>query len=145
MDILAMIQNHQWDRDQPLVILKDISPGLQAVVAEHQDELPGVGVEAISELVYPQKTLAGQLLGYVREISKEEIGQFNQNLNQNPEALSEGFEYDQGDMVGKMGVERSYDYWLRGKEGKQQVEVDNNARPLSKEPIEPRSPAELCS
>jgi penicillin-binding protein 2 len=140
VDILAMIQNHQWDRDQPLVILKDISPGLQAVVAEHQDELPGVGVEAISERVYPQKTLAGQLLGYVREISKEEIGQFNQNLNQNPEALSEGFEYDQGDMVGKMGVERSYDYWLRGKEGKQQVEVDNNARPLSKEPIEPSQP-----
>jgi peptidoglycan glycosyltransferase (EC 2.4.1.129) len=139
-DILVMIQNHQWERYRPLIILKDISPSLQAVVAEHQDELPGVGVEAMPQRIYPQNTLAGQLLGYVREISDTEITQFNQNLNQNPEALSERFEYGQGDMVGKDGVEKSYDYWLRGIEGKQQVEVDNNARPLSKELIKPSHP-----
>jgi penicillin-binding protein 2 len=139
-DILVMIQNHQWERYRPLIILKDISPTLQAVVAEHQDELPGVGVEAMPQRIYPQNTLAGQLLGYVREISETEITQFNQNLNQNPEALSEGFEYGQGDLVGKMGVEKSYDFWLRGIEGKQQVEVDNNARPLSKELIKPSHP-----
>jgi penicillin-binding protein 2 len=136
VDILAMIQNHQWERYRPLVILNDISPSLQAVVAEHQDELPGVGVEAMPERIYPQNTLAGQLLGYVREISEEEITQFNQN----PEAINDGFEYAQGDMVGKDGVEKSYDYWLRGKEGVQQVEVDNNARPLFKENIQDPRP-----
>jgi penicillin-binding protein 2 len=135
-DILQMIQNHQWDRYRPLVILKDISPDLQAVVAEHQDELPGVGVEAMPERIYPQNTLAGQLLGYVREISDAEITQFNQN----PEILNEGFKYSQGDLVGKIGVEKAYDYWLRGKEGVQQVEVDNNTRPLSKEIIQTSHP-----
>ncbi len=127
-DILVMTQNHQWERYRPLIILKDIPQSLQAVVAEHQNELPGVGVEAMPERIYPQSTLGGQFLGYIREISDTEITQFNQDT----EAKKDGFEYAQGDLVGKMGVEKSYDYWLRGKEGVQQVEVDNNARPLSK-------------
>jgi penicillin-binding protein 2 len=135
-DILVMIQNHQWERYRPLVILKDISPTLQAVIAEHQDELPGVGVEAIPERIYQESSLAGQLLGYVREISDTEIDKFNQDS----EAQKDGFQYAQGDLVGKMGVEKSYDYWLRGNEGVQQVEVDNNARPLSKEILQNPQP-----
>jgi len=135
-DILVMIQNHQWERYRPLIILKDISPVLQAIIAEHQDELPGVGVEAMPERIYPENSLAGQLLGYVREISDTEIAKFNQD----PEAQRDGFQYAQGDLVGKMGVEKSYDYWLRGNEGVQQVEVDNNARPLAKEVLQNPQP-----
>ncbi|HWQ89790.1 MAG TPA: penicillin-binding protein 2 [Desulfitobacteriaceae bacterium] len=135
-DILVLIQNHQWERYRPLVILKDISPVLQAIVAEHQNELPGVGVEAMPERIYPENSLAGQLLGYIREISDTEIEKFNQD----PEAQKDGFQYAQGDLVGKMGVEKSYDYWLRGKEGIQQVEVDNNARPLAKQVLQNPQP-----
>lgn len=131
-DILANIQNHQWERYRPVIILDKVPPQLQAVIAEHQEELPGVSVDAIPVRSYPEKTLLGQLLGYVREISDTEITQ----LNKNPDAQQAGFEYAQGDMVGKMGVEKSYDFWLRGKEGVQQVEVDNNARPVSKQIIQ---------
>ncbi|MBP1759700.1 MAG: penicillin-binding protein 2 [Firmicutes bacterium] len=132
-DILANIQNHQWERYRPVIILNKVPPDLQAVIAEHQEELPGVSVEAIPVRSYPEKTLLGQMLGYVREISESEITQ----LNKNPDAKEAGFEYAQGDIVGKMGVEKSYDFWLRGKEGIQQVEVDNNARPVSKQIIQP--------
>jgi len=132
-DILANIQNHQWERYRPVIILNKVVPKLQAVIAEHQEELPGVSVEAIPVRDYPQKILLGQLLGYVREIAKPEIDQ----LNKNPDAQKVGFEYAQGDIVGKMGVEKSYDFWLRGQEGIQQVEVDNRARPISKQVIKP--------
>jgi len=132
VDIFANIQNHQWERYRPVIILNKIPPKLQAVIAEHQEELPGVSVEAIPVRSYPEKTLVGQLLGYVREISDSEITQFNKN----PDAQEANFEYAQGDLVGKMGVEKSYDFWLRGKEGVQQVEVDNNARPVSKKIIQ---------
>ena len=131
-DIFANIQNHQWERYRPVTILDNVPPDLQAIIAEHQEELPGVSVEAIPVRYYPQKTLAGQFLGYVREIGEKEIAQFNQN----PDAQKAGFEYAQGDLVGKDGVEKSYDFWLRGKEGVQQVEVDNNARPVSKQVIQ---------
>ncbi|KGK91236.1 penicillin-binding protein [Desulfosporosinus sp. HMP52] len=132
-DILANIQNHQWERYRPVIILDEVAPELQAVIAEHQEELPGVSVDAIPVRDYPKATLLGQLLGYVREISDPEITQFNKNSD----AQAAGFVYAQGDMVGKMGVEKSYDFWLRGKEGIQQVEVDNNARPVSKQILHP--------
>lgn len=131
-DILANIQNHQWERYRPVIVLDKVPPDLQAIIAEHQEELPGVSVEAIPVRSYPEHTLLGQVLGYVREISESEITQ----LNKNPDAQAAGFEYAQGDMVGKMGIEKSYDFWLRGKEGVQQVEVDNNARPVSKQIIQ---------
>lgn len=132
-DIFANIQNHQWDRYRPVTILDNANPDLQAIIAEHQEELPGVSVDAIPVRSYPEHILAGQLLGYVREIGEKEIDQFNQNSD----AQKAGFEYEQGDLVGKEGVEKSYDFWLRGQEGIQQVEVDNNARPVSKQVIQP--------
>ena len=132
-DILANIQNHQWERYRPVTILDNVPADLQAVIAEHQEELPGVSVEAIPVRFYPQHVLAGQLLGYVREIATEEIDRFNQNVD----AQKAGFEYSLGDLIGKVGVESSYDFWLRGVEGVQQIEVDNSARPISKNVIKP--------
>ncbi|MGI6119178.1 MAG: penicillin-binding protein 2 [Desulfosporosinus sp.] len=132
-DIFANIQNHQWERYRPVTILNDVPQELQASIAEHQEELPGVSVDAIPVREYPEKILGGHFLGYVREISAEEIAQFNKNTD----AQAAGFKYAQGDLVGKDGVEKSYDFWLRGVEGIQQVEVDNNARPLSKQIINP--------
>lgn len=131
-DILANIQNHQWERYRPVIILNKVEPELQAVIAEHQEELPGVSVEAIPVRSYPQKMLAGHTLGYVREVAQQEIDQFNRN----PDAQEAGFEYAQGDIVGKTGIEKSYDFWLRGKEGVRHVEVDNRARPISKQIVE---------
>ncbi|MFZ3130016.1 MAG: penicillin-binding transpeptidase domain-containing protein, partial [Desulfosporosinus sp.] len=130
-DILVNIQNHQWERYRPVTILNNVPQALQASIAEHQEELPGVSVEAIPVRAYPQKMLAGQLLGYVREIADKEIDQFNQNTD----AQKAGFKYAQGDLVGKDGVEKSYDFWLRGVEGVQQVEVDSSARPIPKKVI----------
>ena len=135
-DILVYTQNHQWERYRPVRILNNVPQELQAIIAEHQNELPGVSVDAIPLRSYPQKILAGQLLGYVREIGDKEIAEFNQNAD----AQKADFEYAQGDMIGKMGVEKSYDFWLRGKEGIQQVEVDNRARPVSKQLIQTPEP-----
>ena len=131
-DIFANTQNHQWERYRPVIVLNEVQQELQAVIAEHQEELPGVSVEAIPIRDYPHEMLAGHTLGYVREISEAEINQ----LNQNSDAQEAGFEYDKGDIVGKTGVEKAYDFWLRGKEGVRHVEVDNRARPISKHIIE---------
>ncbi len=127
-DILVLIQNKKLDGYKPIVILSNINDELRAIISEHQNQLSGISVTLNSHRFYPEKTLAGQPLGYVREISKEEIP----ILNKYPDALAAGFQYLQGDIIGKMGVERSYDYWLRGMEGKEQVEVDSSSRPIEK-------------
>jgi penicillin-binding protein 2 len=136
-DILVMTQNHQWERYRPVTVMNNVPNELKAVIAEHQDELPGISINALPVRDYRRTTMAGHLLGYVREISSdEEIERFNKNI----QAQQDGYIYSRGDLVGKMGVEKSYDYWLRGIEGIQQVEVDNNARPISKRVIKDSVP-----
>lgn len=135
-DLLVMIRNQQWESYQTVVILEDVPSELQAIIAEHSNELPGVSIEAIAERVYPQKTLLGQVLGYVREISESEIEQFNAQA----EVSGDTYEYTQGDLVGKMGVEKSYDTWLRGNHGVELVNIDINARPVDKTIVQEAAP-----
>lgn len=136
MDILAMAQDQKVKSYQPVTIMKNIPSKLQAEIAEHQNELPGVSVEAGWIRSYPLKTLAGQDLGYVRQISQDEIDQYNQNQD----AQKVGFVYSQGDDVGKTGVEKSYDFWLRGIEGSEYAVVNNNGRPIDKKIIKEPQP-----
>jgi penicillin-binding protein 2 len=126
-DILVLIQNQQRQNYQSAVILEDIPMELRAVLAEHGNELPGVSVTALPERVYPQGTRLGQVLGYVREISEAEMAEFNATGNEQG--------YRQGDFVGKMGVEKSYDTWLRGEQGLERVSIDGRGRPIRKETL----------
>lgn len=131
-DILAMIQNQGFEHYRPVTVLSNVNDTLQAEIADHSDELPGVSIEANPVRSYSQGVLAGQVLGYVHEISQAEISQFNQD----PAAQKAGFTYAQGDNVGKMGVEKSYDFWLRGQDGVENVEVDGSGKPVNKEIVQ---------
>ncbi len=62
---------------------------------------------------YPFGATLAHVLGYTGEINPEEIVSLNGK-----------FKYTAGDMVGKMGIEQSYDTLLRGKDGREVYEVD---------------------
>lgn len=103
---------------KPRIIKRDVDKNLVAYFGEHQSDFPGVEltVETIRE--YPFGNLAAHVIGYLGEISEEEL----------KEKKSDG--YDMGDAVGKAGVEKSYEWALRGTKGSQQVEVNASGRPL---------------
>jgi len=130
-DLLAMIRQQQLENYQPVVIMEDIPVELQATIAEHSDELPGVSVKALPVREYPKGTLLGQVLGYVREISETELEQFNKKA----EELGDDYRYEPGEFVGKMGIEKSYDVWLRGEHGLDLIGLDSKARLVHKETI----------
>jgi penicillin-binding protein 2 len=69
---------------------------------------------------YPYREAFAHVLGYLGQISKEEL------------KLPEFTGYKQGDLVGKMGVEQSYEQLLRGVDGRQLYEVDAMGRPIRK-------------
>jgi penicillin-binding protein 2 len=85
-------------------------------LAEHADDFPGVAPEVVALRQYPLATLAAHVLGYVGEVSGEELesGAF-QGLRQ-------------GDTVGKAGVELTYDRYLRGQDGVEDFEVNASGR-----------------
>lgn len=67
--------------------------------------------------VYPLGSLTAHAVGYVGEISLEELKEW-------------GGDYRGGDVVGKMGVERFYEEMLRGGLGGEYIEVDALGRKL---------------
>ena len=81
-------------------------------LTEHAERFPGVAPEVLALREYPFATAAAHVLGYVGEISPEELKQ----------KRFRG--YRGGDIVGKAGVELTYDRWLRGRNGVQDLEVN---------------------
>ena len=67
---------------------------------------------------YPSGAFCAHVVGYVAEITKEE-------LEQHKDALYRG-----GDMIGKNGVEARYESDLHGNAGEEVVEVDSRGRKL---------------
>lgn len=100
----------------PVPLRRDVPKEVVAAVEESRIDLPGVVVEVEPVREYPYHELAAHLLGYVGEVSEQDLRAF-------PHAG-----YQPGDLVGKAGVERAYDQYLRGQNGEIQAEVDAQGR-----------------
>jgi penicillin-binding protein 2 len=86
-------------------------------LSEHQADFPGVRIQSTYLRVYPRGNIAAQILGYVGEISADDLAaKRKQGL---------GSKYAAGDDVGVSGVERTYDRFLHGGAGEAQVLVDS--------------------
>ncbi len=70
------------------------------------------GIEIDSLRQYPYKEAFSHVIGYIGQISKEEL------------ATTKYSTYNGGDIVGKIGVERQYEEKLKGTDGKELYEVD---------------------
>lgn len=82
---------------------------------------PGLNVNEDILRFYNLAENGAQLFGYVGEISKEQIPKYN-------EAYQGKFTFDQGDIVGKSGLEETWDATIRGRDGISYVEVDARGR-----------------
>ncbi|MBD0369504.1 MAG: penicillin-binding protein 2 [Pyrinomonadaceae bacterium] len=87
----------------------------QSWVEAHQLEYPQLRVEAQPQRRYPENGTLCHVLGYVGEISPEQLEQ--------PKYKDKG--YKPGDIIGREGVEAVYDQYLRGRDGYRKVVVDS--------------------
>jgi penicillin-binding protein 2 len=119
------------DSLRPVRIRRDLSLEDVAKVEESKLDLPGVVVEVEPTRVYPTNTFAAHLLGYVREVSDEQM---------------KGGRYRRGDMIGQTGLERLLDDHLRGRDGGERIEVDALGRPVQlMQREEPRPGAQVIT
>jgi penicillin-binding protein 2 len=119
-------------RDDPLtpIVVKTAVHEEQVMyLEEHGPEFQGVEVVDTYLRDYEHRALAAQLLGYVGEVSQEEL-----------DRLDGSRDIRGGEKIGKTGVEAAFDGWLRGTPGTAQLRVDSLGRPLG--PFEPRRPAQ---
>jgi penicillin-binding protein 2 len=111
----ALIRKKLSERGSRLVRRK-LKDGLSlreaALIESHRYELPGVMVQADSQRNYPDGLTAAHLLGYVGEVSADQLEK------------AESGDLHQGSIVGQYGVERTFDRFLRGRPGQKTIEVD---------------------
>jgi penicillin-binding protein 2 len=101
---------------EPVRLKQDITPDEQAFIAAHRDELPELETREEQRRLYPKDGFAAHLIGYVGEISETDLQQ------------SRYAYYSPGDIVGKFGVEATYDSILRGKDGSRDVIVNSHGK-----------------
>lgn len=114
--VLRLKERKEYRPYTPIRIATDADINTLTKIAEHQMELPGVMIEEQPVRDYLLGDVGAHVFGYVREISREELEAWREKG------------YKMGDIVGKTGVERVYDEYLRGEAGGQQVEVDADGR-----------------
>ncbi|MEJ7825155.1 MAG: penicillin-binding transpeptidase domain-containing protein [Solirubrobacteraceae bacterium] len=97
----------------------DVRASVLSYIRERPEEFPGVKVDQTFLRDYPGDRLAAQILGFASQISPDEL----------KEKRYRGVK--QGTIVGKDGLERAYDKYLRGQNGSRRVQVDANGRPVA--------------
>jgi penicillin-binding protein 2 len=111
---------------QYIPIVKDVDPTTVVKLLEAKMDLPGVEVDEVPVRYYEHGEFASHLFGYIREINDKELEQLR----------NDG--YRQGDIIGKNGLEKTYEKYLRGVDGGIIFEVDIRDRPLRR--LENREP-----
>ena len=115
-EITKRLSSYKAERLAPRILKVDVPMQTASFLAEHSADFPGVAVEESAVRVYPCGSLAAHVLGYTGEISETQLA-----ANALPDARI-------GDVVGKSGVESSYDKVLHGEKGFRRFEVDNQGR-----------------
>jgi len=122
-----VISGHNALPYAPVTIKTDAGPGALTVLAERQNDFPGVTQQQVSIRAYRYGETAAQALGYVGQVNP-------------PELKMKAFHgVRQGTVVGQEGVEFYYDRYLRGRPGVARVQVNSMGQPepTSLAPTEP--------
>jgi penicillin-binding protein 2 len=116
--ILKKISENRSRPFEPVLIKDDLSIRTVTALEERQHSLTGIVINVRPVRYYPYRNLAAQVLGFVGEITREELNQLRERG------------YNLKDNIGKEGVENTYDRYLRGVDGGQQLEIDVSGRPV---------------
>jgi penicillin-binding protein 2 len=98
----------------PVILASDLTPAQTAQLAESESSIPGVDLEEQPVRNYPLGQTGAHVFGYVGAITEDE---YRARKDQG---------YSPNDVVGKDGLEQTYDTWLRGQLGGQQIEVNSS-------------------
>jgi len=103
---------------ESIQVKQDATSNDIAWVEAHNLEFPELRIEQQPQRKYPADGMLAHVLGYVGEISPEQLKQSTfKDKGLKP-----------GDIIGQSGIEQIYDDYLRGKDGYREVVVDSRGR-----------------
>lgn len=113
-DINARLNDKRVSPYRPAIIATDVSEQVVFEIREHAERYPGAETLTLPVRSYPKGNIAAHVLGYVGETNEAELERLRDKG------------YRLGDSIGRTGVERSYEEWLRGKPGIDKLEVNSS-------------------
>jgi penicillin-binding protein 2 len=117
-DILATIDSATGSRFDPVRVAQDVPRTTADMVSASAAQLPGVSVAIETRRNYPTGTLMSQILGYTGPVDAASYSRLQ----------ADGYLPD--DMIGKAGLEATYESILRGTYGQNLVERDATGKDL---------------
>jgi penicillin-binding protein 2 len=124
------LNNKNIDPYKPVPIKDDVTEQIAVYIKEHQLEFPHVIIEGKPVREYPQGNVGAHILGYLGEVTGDELKQ------------KKFSKYNLGDVIGREGVELSYENELGGTSGKQRIEVNAAGYPVSSMIVKKPSPGQ---
>ena len=115
-EVAAKIRAGQTRPASPVLVAREVSEPTMVAIEERKMNLPGVSVRVHPTRAYLDGDVAAPLLGYVSEVSQEQLYQ------------EENRDFKPGETVGQTGVERLFDAFVRGINGREEIEVDARGR-----------------
>jgi penicillin-binding protein 2 len=97
---------------RPVLLKRDVSRDVVAIIEAYKLDLSGIVLTVAPMRHYLEGKRASHLLGYLGEISSEELKR------------DRFVDHRIGDLIGKFGVEKAYELYFHGKRGEQQIEVN---------------------
>jgi penicillin-binding protein 2 len=117
-DLHSLVERtEKLPRFQPVVLKQSATLEDIAFVESHRVEYPELNLLQVQQRSYPKQTIAAAALGYVGEVSEEMVAK-------------PGSPYRPGDVVGKSGIERSYNAILAGRDGMRRVIVNSRGQEM---------------
>ena len=124
--IQEIVERHRREPTyRPITIVQDATLAQVGAVKAHGLELPDVMIEEVPTRQYPE-LMAAHLFGYVGEVNDAQV--------------SEDSTLKSGDIVGQMGIEKTYNALLMGEDGARRVVVNSVGREIRT--LEEDEPAE---
>jgi len=116
VDLLGNIKRQQMVPYRVVTVAANLAMTQMAEIVSDPGFMPQLFPMPVWRRIYPAGALASLITGYVGEISEYELRQ------------NSGKSYLGGDIIGKNGVEKSYEDILRGFPGQEAIEVDARGR-----------------
>ncbi|MDO4318215.1 MAG: penicillin-binding transpeptidase domain-containing protein [Lachnospiraceae bacterium] len=103
-------------------IVSDISEEARISFYENTTKVPGLEITKTSKRVYDHAVYFAHIIGYVGRINEEELEQFGELSPQ----------YTENSIVGKLGIEKSYETYLAGIDGEATIIINERGQVVSK-------------
>ncbi|MBI4845244.1 MAG: hypothetical protein HY810_02025 [Candidatus Omnitrophica bacterium] len=111
--LLEIVLNNSNTGFSPLLIASDVSGETAFLIEQEITNLPGVFVQTRARRQYIYKEVLAHVIGYVGKMREDEYQQLKK------------YGYQIRDVIGRSGLEKTFDEVLRGNSGGMQLEVNS--------------------